>query len=178
MANDVAEIILDKVKEMNDAEKENHKKRFIEIALDNHYNVCVELISRGTPEDAAAHPHFINKHTHFGCRSFYVVDGDVFITMDDVFKPKKFVNLTKNHAKVFNSIVHHFTNFTTNYKEDPSSICLRLSLTRPIYTQKGGKNWYFRYWDPVEHLDYEPFTPIQDILTDALNLISSVEQHS
>lgn len=169
MAHDVATVILDKVHEMDVKEREAKRRTFIETALDNHYNVCIESISNTVVPN---HPS-IHRHCHHGCRSFYVVDGDIYISTDDVFKPTKFVNVTKNYDKVFNSIVHHFKNYTCHH--DENTLCLRMILTVPVYTHKSGKKWYFRYWDTIDTLEYDKDTSEAEILQDVIGFLSSVE---
>lgn len=169
MATDVANIILEKAIEMEQQEKANNEKRFIEVALDNHYKICIEMVS-STPEE---HPHLF-KYSHLGCKSFYIVDNDIYTTIDDdVFKPKKFINVTKNHEKIFNSLVHRYTNFT--YKLDETTICMRLYISIPVYTKKNGKKWYFRFWSHIEQLDYEKDTSIAIMIKDGLDYISCIE---
>jgi hypothetical protein len=167
MAHDIACIILEKAKEIDKKEHIQKKELFMENALDNHYNICIELIAKGTQAD-------IEKRYHFGCRSFYRVDNELYIGCNDMFKPTWFVNLTKHYDDVFRVLLRCYYHYKCNMN-DENNLCIRLSIACPVYTKKNNKKWYFRRWNNIETFDYDPKTPIETVLEEALRFIMLIQ---
>jgi hypothetical protein len=171
MANDVAHAIVMQAGLKADQEERVKKENFCEAAVSNHYNVCIEMIAKA-PEPQ------IQKRFHFGCKSFYFVYGDMYTAIDDdVFRPKRFINISKNKDTILPVLVHHFAHQHCNI-QDPDNVCLQMTITSPIYACKKStrERLYFKEWEHLETLFYDKSTDVREMIEHAFCYISSIEE--
>lgn len=173
MAHDVACAIMESAQAMMTHDKDEQAKHFVEEALANHFNICIDKTFHMENADAGVG---VSRY-HYGCCSVYKVKGYVYLPVDDPYKPSRFVNITKPSDKGGNMIqmlTHLFTGYGCEHQPH-KAICYRLSLSNPVYAKKkSGDRGDFKHWHTTIVFDYATDTTIEEMIQDAVNFILNI----
>lgn len=140
---------------------------FINRATKNHYVLSMDIYYRDG--------HRIKKHLCLGSKSFYNVDGQVFVPVDNILSPKYFINITKNEKIMVPLLVKHFTQTETEIKSFFGWIRACISIpVLDVYSFNTNLT-YVKSFTKVEIWDYNTNEDIENIVRSCIAYISCVE---
>lgn len=163
MAYDLATAIVSLATEL----KVQDDKEFMKRTGQNHYIVDIDIYSRDG--------YRIKKEASLGSKSFYNVDGQVFLPVDNIISPTRFINFTKNSTIILPLLIQHFTHTYKDITLDNS--WTRASIAIPIldvYTFNTNIS-YIKSFNKIEVWDYDDTTHIEKIVKDCIGYISCIE---